>query len=87
MFNSLLSGWSYLTYNPEDEHGTWTYEQLVEMNERFSGALETAFQSGQERRSSASAEVDGVSNGPAGLAQQRARQLVAEAHKILSRGD
>jgi hypothetical protein len=82
MFNSLLNGWSYLTYNPEDEHGTWTYEQLEEMNNRFVAALEQAFRSGQERRKSAAAEVGGIKNGAAGLAQQRSRQLVEAARAL-----
>jgi hypothetical protein len=77
MFNSLLNGWSYLTYNPEDEHGTWTREQLIEMDERFVAALEEAFSSGSECRNSASAEFRGARKGSAGLARQRARELVA----------
>jgi hypothetical protein len=32
MFNSLLK------YDPEDEHGTWTHDQLIEMDERFVAA-------------------------------------------------
>jgi Trypsin-like peptidase domain len=75
-------GWSYLTYNSEDEHGTWTYEQLEEMNDRFVAALEQAFRSGQERRESAAAEIGGIKNGAAGLAQQRSRQLVEAARAL-----
>jgi hypothetical protein len=79
MFNSLLNGWSYLTYDPEDEHGTWTHDQFIEMDERFVAALEAAFSSGSECRNSASAEFRGVRKGSAGLARQRARQMVEAA--------
>jgi hypothetical protein len=80
MFNSLLNGWSYLTYNPEDEpNGNWCREELEAMDARFVAALEVAFHSGQEQRNSASAEFRGVRKGSAGLARQRARQLVEAA--------
>jgi hypothetical protein len=80
MLNQLNGySWPYLTYNPEDEHGTWTREQLIEMDARFVAALEQAFRSGQERRESAAAEVGGIKNGPIALARQRTRELVTEA--------
>jgi len=82
---SLSNGhaWPYLTYDPNDDlDGIWTREQLEEMNERFVAALEVAFQLGQEHRSSASAEFGGIKNGPAGLARQRARELVASSTHV-----
>jgi hypothetical protein len=75
--------WPYLTYDPNDTlDGTWTREQLEEMNDRFVAALEQAFQSGQECRSSASAEFSGASNGSLELARQRSRQLLEAARAL-----
>src|SRR5262245_45749389 len=37
--------------------GTWTRSQLLEMDERFVGAVEAAFQAGGESRAAASATV------------------------------
>jgi hypothetical protein len=81
MLNQLNGySWLYLTYNPADEiNGDYTREQLIEMNEHFVAALEAAFHSGQEHRNSASAEFRGIRKGSAGLARQRARELVAAA--------
>jgi len=42
---------------PGDEYETWTREQLVEMNARFTDRLEQAFELGLESRASASGQV------------------------------
>ena len=42
---------------PEDELETWTKEQLVEMNARFTDRLEEAFRLGLESRESAASQV------------------------------
>jgi len=45
-----------LLYDPDDGLcGCWTREQLLEMDARFTAALEAAFQSGLENRALASA--------------------------------
>jgi hypothetical protein len=80
MFNSLLNGWSYLTYNPDEElTGGWSREELEAMDARFVAALEQAFRSGRECRNSARAKIGGMSKGSPALARQRARQLMEAA--------
>jgi hypothetical protein len=51
-------------YEPNDErHGEWTREQLLEMDARFTAALEQAFELGLESRESARREVKLPANG------------------------
>jgi hypothetical protein len=55
-----------LTLYPDDERwGQWSQDELETMNTRFVAAMETAFQSGQEHRESAAAQVKlPVNSGP-----------------------
>jgi len=55
-----------LSYKPEDElDGTWTGEQLLEMDAQFVAALGRAFERGLESRESARREVKlPASSGP-----------------------
>jgi len=50
--------WPYLTYDPNDTlDGSWTHEQLIEMDARFTERLEEAFRLGLENRESAAGQV------------------------------
>jgi len=77
--SSMLSPFYALL--PEDEKETWTREQLVEMDARFTAALERAFELGLERRSSAAAQVAL----PASLGPRRATPLTREIQEGLWR--
>jgi hypothetical protein len=41
----------------DDLVGTWSYDQLIDMNQKFAAALEAAFAQGLERRISAASQV------------------------------
>jgi hypothetical protein len=41
----------------DDFVGTWSYDQLIDMNQKFAAALEAAFAQGLERRISAANQV------------------------------
>ena len=52
-------------HEPDDElDGTWTREQLLEMDANFATALEQAFAGGFESRASAAGQIKVVSRGP-----------------------
>jgi len=53
-----LAALALALHDPADElDGTWPREQLLEMDSRFTAALERAFELELERRSSARAQV------------------------------
>src|SRR5215471_2979049 len=55
-----------LSYDDEQyRDGTWSREQLLEMNDRFTAAVEMAFAKGRDSRSAASATVRIGRNGDA----------------------
>jgi hypothetical protein len=63
----LTAALTDLLYDPDENRhcGGWSREELEAMNARFAAALEAAFQSGQERRESAAAQVTlPASSGP-----------------------
>jgi len=70
----MLNGtWLLNSLAPDDEmDGTWPRERLLEMDARFSTALELAFLRELERRESACAEFLGAVKGSTVVARWRA---------------
>ena len=70
--------------DPEDpEPGTWSKEQLVEMDARFVAALERVFASGLENKRSAAAQARG-GNAPKPVVLRAMRQGAAVAASVAS---